>query len=88
MHYGTALLAARPYKPRQGEVEVGVQVVQHWILTRLRNRDTASAEALQAELDPPSVVTTRCHPSVRQALLSLAGGMITITGIDDHHRSD
>jgi transposase len=36
-HYGTAIVPARPYKPRdKAKVEVGVQVVQRWILARLR----------------------------------------------------
>jgi transposase len=38
-HYGTAVIPARPYKPRdKAKVEVGVQVVQRWILARLRHR--------------------------------------------------
>ena len=38
-HYGTAVLPARPYKPRdKAKVEVGVQVVQRWILARLRHQ--------------------------------------------------
>lgn len=38
-HYGTAILPARPYKPRdKAKVEVAVQVAQRWILARLRNR--------------------------------------------------
>src|SRR6195952_2548466 len=38
-HYGTAIVPARPYKPRdKAKVEGGVQVVQRWILARLRNR--------------------------------------------------
>lgn len=38
-HYGTAVIPARPYKPRdKAKVEVGVQVVQRWILARLRNQ--------------------------------------------------
>ncbi len=38
-HYGTAVIPARPRKPRdKAKVEVGVQVVQRWILARLRNR--------------------------------------------------
>lgn len=38
-YYGTAIIPARPYKPRdKAKVEVGVQVVQRWILARLRNR--------------------------------------------------
>jgi transposase len=36
-HYGTAIVPARPYKPRdKAKVEVGVQVVGRWILARLR----------------------------------------------------
>src|SRR6201985_141455 len=38
-HYGTAIVPARPYKPRdEAKVEVGVQVVGRWIMARLRHR--------------------------------------------------
>ena len=38
-HYGVAIVPARPRKPRdKAKVEVAVQVVQRWILARLRNR--------------------------------------------------
>ena len=38
-HYGTAIVPARPRKPRdKAKVEVGVQVVERWVLARLRNR--------------------------------------------------
>jgi transposase len=38
-HYRTAIIPARPYKPRdKAKVEVGVQVVQRWILARLRHQ--------------------------------------------------
>src|SRR4029077_8572286 len=38
-HYDTAIVPARPYKPRdKAKVEVGVQVVGRWILARLRHR--------------------------------------------------
>ncbi len=38
-HYGTAILPARPRRPRdKAKVEVGVQVVERWILARLRHR--------------------------------------------------
>ena len=38
-HYGTAALPARPYKPRdKAKVEVAVQVVERWILARLRHQ--------------------------------------------------
>lgn len=37
-HYGCAVVAARPRHPKdKAKVEVGVQVVQRWILARLRN---------------------------------------------------
>lgn len=38
-HYGVAVLPARVRKPRdKAKVEVGVQVVERWILARLRNQ--------------------------------------------------
>lgn len=38
-HYGAAALPARPYKPRdKAKVEVAVQVVERWILARLRKQ--------------------------------------------------
>jgi transposase len=38
-HYGVAVLPARPGRPKdKAKVEVGVQVVERWILARLRNR--------------------------------------------------
>lgn len=37
-HYRTAILPARPYKPKdKAKAEVGVQVVERWILARLRH---------------------------------------------------
>ena len=49
-HYATAVIPARPRKPRdKAKVEVGVQVVERWILARLRNRTFFSlAELNQA----------------------------------------
>ncbi len=45
-HYGTAIVPARRYKPRdKAKVEVGVQVVQRWILARLRGRRFLSRHA-------------------------------------------
>lgn len=36
-HYGIAILPARPYKPKdKSKAEVGVQIVERWILARLR----------------------------------------------------
>lgn len=38
-HYGCAVIPARPNKPRdKAKVEVGVQLVERWILARLRKR--------------------------------------------------
>lgn len=38
-HYGTAIIPARPRKPRdKAKVEVGVQIAQRWIVARLRHR--------------------------------------------------
>ena len=46
-HYGTVVLPARPYRPKdKAKVEVSVQVVQRWILARLRNRVFHSLGAL------------------------------------------
>lgn len=38
-HYGCAVIPARPRKPQdKGKVEVGVQVVERWILAKLRHQ--------------------------------------------------
>lgn len=38
-HYGTTAIPARPRKPRdKAKVEVGVQIVERWMLARLRHR--------------------------------------------------
>ena len=49
-HYGTAAVPARPYKPRdKAKAEVGVQIVERWLLARLRQRQFFSlAEPNQA----------------------------------------
>jgi transposase len=55
-HYQTAVLPARPYKPKdKAKAEVAVQVVERWILARLRHRTFFSLAALNnaiAELLP------------------------------------
>jgi transposase len=52
-HYGTAILPARPYKPKdKAKVEVAVQVAQRWILARLRNRRFFSLAELNAAIRP------------------------------------
>jgi transposase len=46
-HYGTTVLPARPlHPPDKAKVEVGVQVVERWILARLRNETFFSLERL------------------------------------------
>ena len=46
-HYGTAILPARPYRPKdKAKAEVGVQIVGRWILARLRNQRFFSLVAL------------------------------------------
>lgn len=46
-HYGTAVLPARPSKPRdKAKVEGGVQLVERWILARLRHQTFFSLAAL------------------------------------------
>ena len=50
-HYGTAILPARPYKPRdKAKVEGAVLLVQRWIIARLRNRRFFSLEELNAAI--------------------------------------
>ena len=50
-HYGTAILPARPYKPRdKAKVEGAVLLVQRWIIARLRNRQFFSLEDLNAAI--------------------------------------
>jgi transposase len=38
-HYGCAVMPARPYKPQdKAKAEVGVQIIERWILARLRHQ--------------------------------------------------
>ena len=46
-HYGVAVVPARPYKPKdKAKAEVGVQVVERWIMMRLRHQTFFSLAAL------------------------------------------
>lgn len=46
-YYGTAILPARPYRPPdKAKVEVGVQIVQRWIVIALRKQRFFSLEEL------------------------------------------
>jgi transposase len=51
-HYGVAILPARVRKPRdKSKVETGVQIVERWILARLRNRQFFSLTELNVAID-------------------------------------
>ena len=50
-HYDTAVVPARPYKPRdKAKVEVGVQLAERWIIAKLRNRTFFSLGELNAAI--------------------------------------
>ncbi len=52
-HYGVAVLPARPAHPKdKAKVEVGVQVVERWILARLRERTFTSLPELNRAIGP------------------------------------
>ncbi len=52
LHYGTAVLPARVRKPKdKAKAEVGVQIVERWILAALRNRTFFSLYQLNQEID-------------------------------------
>lgn len=76
-HYGVAILPARPYKPQdKAKAEVGVQVVERWILARLRHRQFFSLaelnEAIAALIEPLNSRSFRRLPgSRREAFESL-----------------
>ena len=70
-HYGVAILPARPYKPQdKGKVEVGVQIVQRWVLARLRQQRFFSLGELNgviaALLEPLNTHPFRRLPSCRK----------------------
>jgi transposase len=48
-HYGTVILPARPRRPQdKAKAEIGVQVVERWIMARLRHRQFFSVAELDA----------------------------------------
>jgi transposase len=50
-HYDTAIVPARPGKPRdKAKVEVGVQVATRWITAKLRNRRLFSLSEINAAI--------------------------------------
>ena len=51
VHYGIAILPARPYRPKdKAKVEVAVQIVERWILAVLRKHTFFSLVALNAAI--------------------------------------
>jgi transposase len=52
-HYGTSFLPARPYHPQdKGKVESAVQVVERWILMRLRHQQFATVDEVNEAIAP------------------------------------
>ena len=52
-HYGTSVLPARPYHPQdKGKVESAVQVVERWILMRLRHQQFHSVDDVNEAIGP------------------------------------
>jgi len=50
-HYGTAVLPARPARPRdKAKVEVAVQIVERWVLARLRHQQFFSLGELNTRI--------------------------------------
>ena len=50
-HYGTAVVPARPRKPRdKAKVEVAVQIAERWIVARLRNQRFFSLSEMNAAI--------------------------------------
>ena len=50
-HYGTAVVPARPRKPRdKAKVEVAVQIAQRWVLARMRKETFFALDALNARI--------------------------------------
>ena len=65
-HYGTAIVPARPGKPRdKAKVEVAVQVATRWIVAKLRNRRFFSLSELNAAI---SELTTQLNARVTRHL--------------------
>src|ERR1019366_1442842 len=51
-HYGTALIPARPYKPRdKAKVEAGVLLAERWIIAVLRHRRFTSLAQLNEVIE-------------------------------------
>lgn len=52
-HYGTSILPARPYHPQdKAKAESAVQIVERWIMARLRHQQFASVHEVNAAIAP------------------------------------
>ncbi len=52
-HYGTSVLPARPYHPQdKAKAESAVQIVERWIMARLRHRQFASVDEVNQAIAP------------------------------------
>lgn len=52
-HYGTSILPARPYSPKdKGKVESAVQIVERWIMARLRHQNFATLHDVNSAILP------------------------------------
>jgi len=50
-HYGVAVVPARPYKPKdKSKAEVGVQIVERWIMARLRHQQFFTLASLNVAI--------------------------------------
>jgi transposase len=75
-HYGTAVVPARPWKPRdKAKVEVAVQIAERWIIARLRNQQFFSLSelntAIRALLDHLNDRVTRHLAASRREIFDL-----------------
>ena len=52
-HYGTSVLPARPYSPQdKAKVESAVQVVERWVMARLRHQHLATVHEVNLAIQP------------------------------------
>lgn len=74
-HYGIAVVPARPYKPKdKAKAEVGVQVVERWIMMRLRHQTffclAAINQAIRLLLDDLNLRPFKQRPGSRASLFA------------------
>jgi len=65
-HYGTSVLPARPYHPQdKAKAESAVQIVERWIMARLRHQQFASVHEVNVAIAP---LLTRLNDKLFQKL--------------------